>query len=85
MEKIWFELQSVPQYFETFQCFTKFLFTTKEMMGDYYLKTWYVRVASRRILGNQEIPEKCLNPIERLPSAHPPSKMEILLILAENH
>ena len=30
-----------------FDVLTSFLFTTSETMGDYYLKTWYIRDASR--------------------------------------
>ena len=40
-------LQSVSQYFETFDVLPNFPFTTSETMGDYYLETWYIRVASR--------------------------------------
>ena len=30
-----------------FDVLPNFPFTTSETMGDYYLKTWYIRVASR--------------------------------------
>ena len=40
-------LQSVSQYFETFDVLPNFPFTTSETMGDYYLETWYIRVAEQ--------------------------------------
>ena len=41
------DLQSFSQYFETW-CFTKFFSPpSSETMRDYYLESWYVRVASR--------------------------------------
>ena len=30
-----------------FDVLPNFAFTTSETMGDYYLQTWYIRVASR--------------------------------------
>ena len=53
-----------------FDVLPNFYFTTSETMCDYYLPIWYIRVTSRvakrlkRILGNDEISEKCLNLIE---------------------
>ena len=42
------ELQDSYNHFhKAFDFFFNFLFTTSETMRDYYLKTWYIRVASR--------------------------------------
>ena len=42
------ELQDSYNHFhKVFVFFFNFLFTTSETMRDYYLKTWYIRVASR--------------------------------------
>ena len=41
------DLQSFSLYFEPFGYFTKFTFNTSETMDDFYLKTWYIRVASK--------------------------------------
>ena len=52
-------------------------------MGDYYLQAWYTRLSSRvaeqlktKILGDQEIPGKCPNPIEYQSSAQSPHQNE---------
>ena len=76
-------LQSVSQYFETFQCFTKFSFHHKWNEGRLLLinmvyTSWgglcpHKKKKKRlRILVNYEISGKCPNPIEWWPSAKPP-------------
>ena len=48
-EKLYMNLMLLPlsQYFETFDVLINFPFSTSETMRDYYLQTWYIRVALR--------------------------------------
>ena len=60
-----------------FDVLPNFAFTTSEPMGDYYLQTWCIRVAS-------QVTKRCktLEIRKYVPSL--PAKMKVLLILAEN-
>ena len=46
-EKKQFKLQPLHNILRLFDVLPNFLFTTSEAVRDFYLETWYIRVASR--------------------------------------
>ena len=68
--------------YETFWCFTNFPFTTSETMSDYYLQTWFIRVASRDVdLKKLENISKVSKPYRMIVTS-PRARMKIPPILA---
>ena len=86
------QLQQFHNIMRLFDVLSNFPFTTSETMGDYFLQTWYIQVASQvaerlkaqklRKLGN--IGKVSKPPQNDSPVPSLPFKMKVLLILAEN-